>query len=130
MNPVPMLILENASVRFGDVQALRDVTLTVQRGDFVGLVGANGSGKTTFLKIVAGDEPFPPRRSPSWKSCRRLIQALSLANLPRVCPRMRPQRLTSTVDEQRDHARAEQSNTHARTLDRHDRANPAVPATK
>jgi tungstate transport system ATP-binding protein len=50
----PLLSLENVSVRFGDVQALRDVTLTVQRGDFVALVGANGSGKTTLLRTLHG----------------------------------------------------------------------------
>jgi tungstate transport system ATP-binding protein len=54
MSPVPLLILEDASVRFGDVQALRDVTLTVQRGDFIALVGANGSGKTTLLRALHG----------------------------------------------------------------------------
>ena len=50
----PLLMLDKVSVRFGDVQALRDVTLTVQRGDFVALVGANGSGKTTLLRALHG----------------------------------------------------------------------------
>jgi tungstate transport system ATP-binding protein len=50
----PLLILDKVSVRFGDVQALRDVTMTVQRGDFVALVGANGSGKTTLLRALHG----------------------------------------------------------------------------
>jgi tungstate transport system ATP-binding protein len=50
----PLLSLEDVSVRFGDVQALRDITLVVQRGDFVALVGANGSGKTTLLRALHG----------------------------------------------------------------------------
>jgi lipopolysaccharide transport system ATP-binding protein len=37
-----------------DVQALRDVSVTVEPGDAVGLVGRNGSGKSTFLRLVSG----------------------------------------------------------------------------
>ena len=39
-----LLSLRGASVRFGAVQALNQVTLSVNRGDFIALVGANGSG--------------------------------------------------------------------------------------
>ena len=46
--------LERCSVRFGAVTALREVTLQVQRGDFIALVGANGSGKTTLLQALHG----------------------------------------------------------------------------
>ena len=37
-----------------DIWALRDVSVTVRRGDAVGLIGRNGSGKTTLLRLVAG----------------------------------------------------------------------------
>ena len=49
-----LMSLNDVSVRFGDVQALRRVTLTVQRGDFIALIGANGSGKTTLLRTLHG----------------------------------------------------------------------------
>ncbi len=49
-----LVSLERVSVRFGDVHALRQVSLTVKRGDFIVLVGANGSGKTTLLRVLHG----------------------------------------------------------------------------
>lgn len=50
-----MLInLDNVSLRFGDRPILENVSLTVSREDRVGLVGANGTGKTTLLNCIAG----------------------------------------------------------------------------
>ena len=40
--------------RFNELYALRDVTFSVSRGESVALIGANGSGKSTMLKLVAG----------------------------------------------------------------------------
>lgn len=40
--------------KYGDVTALKDVDITVKRGDIYGLVGDNGAGKTTFLKLLTG----------------------------------------------------------------------------
>ena len=58
----PLVLLEQAGVRFGDVQALRGVGLTLRRGDRLALVGANGSGKTTLLRLLHGLVPFEGRR--------------------------------------------------------------------
>ena len=41
--------------RFGDRPIIRDFTLRIQRGDRIGLVGANGTGKTTLLKLLTGE---------------------------------------------------------------------------
>lgn len=43
---------------YGPVVALRDVSLTIKGGEIIGLVGDNGAGKSTFIKILAGY--FPP----------------------------------------------------------------------
>lgn len=48
------LKVRNLTVAFGQVVAVRDVSLTAREGETVAIFGANGSGKTTFLKAVAG----------------------------------------------------------------------------
>lgn len=46
-----ILECENLSKHFGPVKALDSVTLSIPRGRITGLLGPNGSGKTTFIKI-------------------------------------------------------------------------------
>src|SRR5262249_30102354 len=41
---------------FGDLRALEDINVAVERGEFISVVGPSGCGKTTFLRIVAGLE--------------------------------------------------------------------------
>lgn len=54
----PVLELRGAFKRFGAVQVLADVDLTLHRGEVVALVGDNGAGKSTLIKGVAGIHPF------------------------------------------------------------------------
>ncbi|AOP54711.1 MAG: ATP-binding cassette domain-containing protein [Brevibacterium aurantiacum] len=50
----PVLELRGINKRFGAVQALTDINLTIGRGEVVGLVGDNGAGKSTLVKVIAG----------------------------------------------------------------------------
>jgi ABC-2 type transport system ATP-binding protein len=46
------LIIDSVSKRFGDVEALKDVSLQIEPGEVFGFLGANGAGKTTAMRIV------------------------------------------------------------------------------
>lgn len=49
-----LLELENVSARYGAIQALREVSLEVDKGQIVSLIGANGAGKSTTLRVISG----------------------------------------------------------------------------
>ena len=48
------IVVEGVTKRFGDLQALGGVDLTIAQGDFFALLGPNGAGKTTLISIIAG----------------------------------------------------------------------------
>ena len=54
--------LKNVSKSFGDLQILKNATGEIERGDKIALIGANGKGKSTLLRIVAGTEPIEGER--------------------------------------------------------------------
>ncbi|MGB4590119.1 MAG: ABC transporter ATP-binding protein [Clostridiaceae bacterium] len=51
-----MLKLNNLNVHYGAIHALKDVTLHIEEGEIVSLIGANGAGKTTTLRTISGLE--------------------------------------------------------------------------
>jgi iron(III) transport system ATP-binding protein len=54
--PCSMIRLEGVSKRFGDVRAVHETSLCVERGEVLALLGPSGCGKTTLLRLVAGFE--------------------------------------------------------------------------
>ena len=55
---ISFLQIEKLTKSFGDRVLFSDITLGVYQGDKIGIIAPNGSGKSTFLKILAGDEDF------------------------------------------------------------------------
>ena len=50
-----MLDVQELNVHYGSIHAIRDISLTVNEGEIVSLIGANGAGKTTTLHTITGD---------------------------------------------------------------------------
>jgi len=51
---VPLLELNDVKVRYGAIEAVKGISLTVREGEVVTLIGGNGAGKTTTLKTISG----------------------------------------------------------------------------
>ncbi|MEI7636178.1 MAG: ABC transporter ATP-binding protein [Syntrophus sp. (in: bacteria)] len=49
----PFVAIDHVSMRFGEVEAVRDVSMLIGKGDIFGLVGSDGAGKSTLLRMVA-----------------------------------------------------------------------------
>lgn len=47
---MPLLELKNVSVNYGSIRALKEINLTVDKGEIITLIGANGAGKSTIMK--------------------------------------------------------------------------------
>lgn len=83
----PMLEIRNLAVRYGGIQALHDLSLSVPEGSIVTLVGANGAGKSTTLRTISGLVPpasgsirFSGEEITGWPAHR--IVAAGLAHVP------------------------------------------------
>ena len=53
-NDSAVLVVNNLTKVYGDLTALQDLSLTLDRGQILGLIGPNGAGKTTAIKILVG----------------------------------------------------------------------------
>jgi len=54
--------LNDISKSYGDLEILKNTTARIERGDKIALIGANGKGKSTLLRIIAGTEPIEGER--------------------------------------------------------------------
>lgn len=54
--------LNNISKSYGDLEILKNTTATIDRGDKIALIGANGKGKSTLLRIISGNESIEGER--------------------------------------------------------------------
>ncbi|WP_379946529.1 ABC transporter ATP-binding protein [Enterococcus devriesei] len=82
-----MLKIENLSVHYGMIQAVRDVSFEVNQGEIVSLIGANGAGKTTILRTISGlIQPSKGRiqfeGKPIQKRAPRKIVAQGISQVP------------------------------------------------
>src|SRR5690606_12482425 len=55
--------LNNISKSYGPLTLLQDTSIAIERTDKIALIGANGKGKSTLLRIIAGDEPVSGDRT-------------------------------------------------------------------
>lgn len=55
--PYPLIHLDGAGVAYGDKRVLRDVNLSIAPKDRIGLLGLNGAGKSSLIKLLAGEIP-------------------------------------------------------------------------
>jgi ATP-binding cassette subfamily F protein 3 len=58
-----IITLDNVSKRYGDLEILKNTSISIERGDKIALIGANGKGKSTLLRIIANDEPIEGERT-------------------------------------------------------------------
>jgi ATP-binding cassette, subfamily F, member 3 len=58
-----IVTLKDVSKAYGDLQILKNTSIAIERGDKIALVGANGKGKSTLLRIIANTEPVSGERS-------------------------------------------------------------------
>ncbi len=86
----PLLAVEDIGIRFGGLQALANVSMSLRRGEFVGLIGPNGAGKSTLFSVVSGllqptsgrvtlfGEPLPRSHTIARRGMARTFQHVQL----------------------------------------------------
>ena len=86
MSPAPLLQLRGLSLRLGPVWALRDLNLRLEAGERLALVGANGSGKSSLLRVLHGLRA-PSAGSLSWRQPLRQAMLFQRPHLLRCSVR-------------------------------------------
>ena len=87
-----MLDVQSLYVNYGNVEALKDISLSVQPGEILAVVGPNGAGKSTLIKAISGALPFRGQVLVDGKDFSRLgykQRACLLAVVPQARPASR-----------------------------------------
>lgn len=83
-----MLKLDSVSCGYGKTRILDDISFAVDKGDFVGIIGPNGSGKTTFIRAATGIlQPWQGRvffQGDDISSLQRRMLARKVATMPQL----------------------------------------------
>ncbi|ARJ41647.1 branched-chain amino acid ABC transporter ATP-binding protein [Pantoea alhagi] len=81
----PMLTLSKVSAHYGKIQALHQVSLEINQGEIVTLIGANGAGKTTLLGTLCGEPrasegtiTFDGKAITDWQTARIMREAIAI----------------------------------------------------
>src|SRR5689334_14513384 len=69
-NSQPLLELKDVHSYYGNIHALKGISLTVNKGEIVTLIGSNGAGKSTTLRTISGI--LPPRQGEIWLEGNRI----------------------------------------------------------
>src|SRR5881275_3189154 len=76
---MPLVVLDRVSLAFGHLPLLDEATLRIERGERVSIVGRNGTGKSTLLRIVSGEQA--PDTGSVWRA-----PGVSMARLEQDVP--------------------------------------------
>ncbi|MEX2567105.1 MAG: ABC-F family ATP-binding cassette domain-containing protein [Cyclobacteriaceae bacterium] len=80
-----VVILDKVSKSFGDIRILKNTHARIERGDKIALIGANGKGKSTLLRIINGSEPIDGHREEGYNVIKSFfaqhqLEALNVNN--------------------------------------------------
>lgn len=94
----PVLQVEGGSLRFGPRVLWEQLELSVQRGEFLAVLGANGSGKTSLLKAILGQQPLSAGRiRVSGRPVRRGDRSIGYIPQQRLIPAGTPMRARDLI---------------------------------
>ena len=78
-----LIDIEHVTAAYGNKTVLRDISLTVWKDDFLGIIGPNGGGKTTLLKVIRGLSP-PVAGTIRFYEAERPVPSLRIGYLPQL----------------------------------------------
>ena len=94
------------SKKYGDNEVIKDSQLIIERGDKIAMIGANGKGKSTLLRIINGSEPFEGKYQPGYNVIQAFYAQHQLESL----------NLDATLLEELQHAAPDRTDVELRTL--------------